>query len=121
MATSMPWSVKGVDPRTRDAAKTAARRAGMTLGEWLDHKIREESEADAARAETVRPVEAAPKSSSSRRKAPEQLDIAALSERLADTRAGLSRVLAEGRDETVRALAAREHATAHVHQVHAGA
>ena len=36
----------------------------------------------------------------------------ALSERLADTRAGLSRVLAEGRDETVRALAAREHATA---------
>lgn len=45
----------------------------------------------------------------------------ALSERLADTRAGLSRVLAEGRDETVRALAAREHATAHVHQVHAGA
>ena len=45
----------------------------------------------------------------------------ALSERLAGTRAGLSRVLAEGRDETVRALAAREHATAHVHQVHAGA
>ncbi|OFS18268.1 hypothetical protein HMPREF3105_00380 [Micrococcus sp. HMSC31B01] len=45
----------------------------------------------------------------------------ALSERLADTRAGLSRVLAEGRDETIRALAAREHATAHVHQVHAGA
>lgn len=83
MATSMPWSVKGVDPRTRDAAKTAARRAGMTLGEWLDHKIREESEADAARAETVRPVEAAPKPPSSRRKAPEQLDIAALSERLA--------------------------------------
>ena len=45
----------------------------------------------------------------------------ALSERLAGTRAGLSRVLAEGRDETIRALAAREHATAHVHQVHAGA
>lgn len=43
MATSLPWSVKGVDPRTRDAAKTAARRAGMTLGEWLDSKIREEA------------------------------------------------------------------------------
>lgn len=69
MATSLPWSVKGVDPRTRDAAKAAARRAGMTLGQWLDHKIREESEAeDPARAE------AGP---------PEQLDIAALSERLA--------------------------------------
>jgi localization factor PodJL len=64
MATSLPWSVKGVDPRTRDAAKAAARRAGMTLGEWLDHKIRVESQG------------AAPD-------APEQLDIAALSERLA--------------------------------------
>ncbi|WP_293808858.1 hypothetical protein [uncultured Bosea sp.] len=65
MANSLPWSVKGVDPRTRDAAKAAARRAGMTLGEWLDHKIRDESnEAPAS-------------------PAPEQLDIAALSERLA--------------------------------------
>lgn len=63
MANSLPWSVKGVDPRTRDAAKAAARRAGMTLGEWLDHKLGEEA-----------PSEAAP---------PEQLDIAALSERLA--------------------------------------
>ncbi|CAH1655203.1 conserved hypothetical protein [Hyphomicrobiales bacterium] len=66
MANSLPWSVKGVDPRTRDAAKAAARRAGMTLGAWLDHKIRDESEAPA------------PASSM-----PEQLDIAALSERLA--------------------------------------
>lgn len=64
MATSLPWSVKGVDPRTRDAAKAAARRAGMTLGEWLDHKLREEAPSEA-------PVP------------PEQLDIAALSERLA--------------------------------------
>lgn len=67
MANSLPWSVKGVDPRTRDAAKAAARRAGMTLGEWLDHKIRVEA------------GEAAPISTD----APEQLDIAALSERLA--------------------------------------
>ncbi|WP_156639637.1 SEL1-like repeat protein [Bosea sp. PAMC 26642] len=67
MATSLPWSVKGVDPRTRDAAKAAARRAGMTLGEWLDHKIRVESD-------EIAPEPAA---------MPEQLDIAALSERLA--------------------------------------
>lgn len=66
MATSLPWSVKGVDPRTRDAAKTAARRAGMTLGEWLDSKIREEAgEADAV----VQDVQ--------------EQDITALSERLA--------------------------------------
>jgi localization factor PodJL len=68
MATSLPWSVKGVDPRTRDAAKAAARRAGMTLGEWLDSKIREEADAEAPAAA---PEEA------------EQLDISALSERLA--------------------------------------
>lgn len=66
MANSLPWSVKGVDPRTRDAAKAAARRAGMTLGEWLDHKIRDEAEPAAEPSAT-----------------PEQLDIAALSERLA--------------------------------------
>ncbi|CAN7298539.1 hypothetical protein LJR090_002183 [Bosea sp. LjRoot90] len=66
MATSLPWSVKGVDPRTRDAAKTAARRAGMTLGEWLDSKIREEA---------GEPVDAAGDA--------EEQDIAALSERLA--------------------------------------
>lgn len=74
MANSLPWSVKGVDPRTRDAAKAAARRAGMTLGEWLDHKIRDESEEAPASA------------------APEQLDIAALSERLAR--------LSQGRTDT---------------------
>ncbi|WP_332682413.1 hypothetical protein [Bosea sp. (in: a-proteobacteria)] len=68
MATSLPWSVKGVDPRTRDAAKAAARRAGMTLGEWLDNKIRDEAED-----ETPAPAPAKT----------EQLDIAALSERLA--------------------------------------
>lgn len=68
MATSLPWSVKGVDPRTRDAAKAAARRAGMTLGEWLDSKIREE-------AGETGPAAAADDA--------EQLDIAALSERLA--------------------------------------
>ncbi len=68
MANSLPWSVKGVDPRTRDAAKAAARRAGMTLGEWLDHKIRDESDEPPAPLATP---------------APEQLDIAALSERLA--------------------------------------
>lgn len=70
MANSLPWSVKGVDPRTRDAAKAAARRAGMTLGEWLDHKIRAEAQDDgSAPAPAQEPLE--------------QLDIVALSERLA--------------------------------------
>ncbi len=40
MAVSGPWSVKGVDPETREAAKLAARRAGLPLGAWLSHVIR---------------------------------------------------------------------------------
>ena len=40
MAKVSPWSVKGVEPEAREAAKTAARRAGMTVGQWLNHTIR---------------------------------------------------------------------------------
>ncbi len=40
MAVPGPWSVKGVDPETREAAKVAARRAGLPLGAWLSQVIR---------------------------------------------------------------------------------
>ena len=40
MVSKSPWSVKGVEPETREAAKIAARRAGLTVGEWLSHTIR---------------------------------------------------------------------------------
>lgn len=40
MTTVIPWSVKGVDPEAREAAKLAARKAGMTLGDWLNQTIR---------------------------------------------------------------------------------
>jgi len=36
-----PWSVKGIDPETREAAKVAARRAGMPAGAWLTQVIRQ--------------------------------------------------------------------------------
>lgn len=36
-----PWSVKGVDPEAREAAKTAARKAGLTVGAWLNQMIRQ--------------------------------------------------------------------------------
>ncbi len=39
MKPGIPWSVKGIEPETREAAKEAARRSGMTLGEWLNSKI----------------------------------------------------------------------------------
>src|SRR5690606_4495468 len=44
MTSSTPWSVKGIGPAAREAAKEQARRSGMTLGEWLTRRIREESE-----------------------------------------------------------------------------
>jgi localization factor PodJL len=42
MAANAPWSVKGIDPKTRETAKEFARRSGMTLGEWLNQRILEE-------------------------------------------------------------------------------
>lgn len=43
-----PWSIKGIDPDTRQLAKEAAKEAGMTLGEWLNNRIRLEIEEAAA-------------------------------------------------------------------------
>jgi localization factor PodJL len=39
MAQQSPWSVKGVRPECRVAAKVAARRSGLTIGEWLNRAI----------------------------------------------------------------------------------
>ncbi|MGV6819975.1 MAG: hypothetical protein ACWA5T_05695 [Parvularcula sp.] len=41
MKSNVPWSVKGIDPEARVVAKAAARKAGMTLGEWMNSMIRE--------------------------------------------------------------------------------
>ncbi|MCO4053475.1 MAG: hypothetical protein HEQ16_05370 [Bosea sp.] len=43
MAQSLPWNVKGIDVNTREAARDAARRAGMSVSDWLEHVIREEA------------------------------------------------------------------------------
>ena len=39
MRSGVPWSVKGIEPEAREAAKQAARRSGMTLGAWLNQVI----------------------------------------------------------------------------------
>lgn len=39
MKPGLPWSVKGVEPDAREAAKAAARRDGVTLGVWLNRTI----------------------------------------------------------------------------------
>jgi len=44
MKLGVPWSVKGIRPEARESAREAARRSGMSLGEWLNTVILEQSE-----------------------------------------------------------------------------
>ena len=44
MKPGIPWSVKGIEPEVREAAKVAARRSGMTLGEWLNSVILDQAD-----------------------------------------------------------------------------
>ena len=39
MRFGVPWSVKGIRPEARKTAKEAARRSGVSLGEWLNSVI----------------------------------------------------------------------------------
>ena len=39
MKSGMPWSLRGVDEETREAIYKAARRAGLTVNEWLDQNV----------------------------------------------------------------------------------
>lgn len=43
MSKAAPWSIKGIDYDVRIAAKEAAKRSGMTLGEWLNSVISEQA------------------------------------------------------------------------------
>jgi localization factor PodJL len=57
MKPGIPWSVKGIEPELREIAKTAAKRSGMTLGEWLNSAINEQAVAPApATTEVTRPA-----------------------------------------------------------------
>jgi len=44
MNKAVPWSIKGVDFNAREAAKEAARRSGMSLGEWLESVIADQAD-----------------------------------------------------------------------------
>src|SRR5262249_46487708 len=43
MKFGRPWNVEGVHPHARETARAAARRSGMTVGEWLDSVIIEQA------------------------------------------------------------------------------
>ncbi|WP_425409616.1 hypothetical protein [Hyphococcus sp.] len=48
MKSNAPWSVKGIERDAREAAKEAARREGMTVGEWLNNMIYSHGQSGAA-------------------------------------------------------------------------
>ena len=50
MKFSIPWSVKGIRPEARETAKEAARRSGMSLGEWLNSVILHQAAEDGVQA-----------------------------------------------------------------------
>src|SRR5215468_2727878 len=39
MRPDLPWNVAGVPPEAREAARAAARREGLSVGEWLTRRI----------------------------------------------------------------------------------
>src|SRR3977135_461834 len=39
MNSRLSWSVEGIDPSVRERAEAAARRAGMSLNDWLNSTI----------------------------------------------------------------------------------
>jgi len=43
MTSRVSWSVEGIEPSVRERAEAAARRAGMTLNEWLNSTVGEPS------------------------------------------------------------------------------
>jgi localization factor PodJL len=43
MKFGVPWSVKGIRPEARETARQAARRSGMSLGDWLNTMILQQS------------------------------------------------------------------------------
>ena len=44
MKSGGPWNLRGLRPEAREAARTAARRSGMSVGEWLNNVIEPEDE-----------------------------------------------------------------------------
>ncbi len=39
MQPELPWNVAGIPPETREAVRAAARREGLSLGEWMTRQI----------------------------------------------------------------------------------
>src|SRR4051812_31375693 len=49
MKLGVPWRLKGIRPDARETAREAARRAGMSVGEWLNTVILDSAEEEGIR------------------------------------------------------------------------
>ena len=54
MSNNVPWSINAVEPQTWDTAREAARRSGLSVGEWLEAAIRGNAGADRSEREFSR-------------------------------------------------------------------
>jgi len=45
---SAPWHLKGIAPEARETAREAARRSGMSVGQWLNAVILDHAEVNAS-------------------------------------------------------------------------
>ena len=43
MRSGVPWSIRGIDDETREAARAAARQSGLSVSEWLNDLIAEQT------------------------------------------------------------------------------
>src|SRR5580700_11797343 len=46
MKSGGPWNLRGLRPEAREAVRTAARRSGMSVGEWLNDVIEPDEDDD---------------------------------------------------------------------------
>ena len=108
-----PWSVKGIDPKARSAARDRAQQRGLTLGQYLNSLLLEEGgaaaridEIDIAGVAVPRADESAPEDM---RRMSEEIDL--LSRRLEASQTRSARALA-GVDKSVLGLMGKVDSTA---------
>ena len=83
MKPGIPWSIKGIESETREVAKAAAQRSGVTLGQWLNSMIQEQAEAKEAFQKSERKLSKKPANRSKKRKKPASKKVSEFDNRLA--------------------------------------
>lgn len=120
---NLPWSIKGISPEARSAAKENAAESGQPMGAWLSqviHTISQQEREDAAGGPALMPQAALPPISSEQSKpyddagfASAHADLAALAKRIAKAERWTARSvgpLRQAIDEIARRLEALEDA-----------